>query len=123
MEFTNDMPIYLQLKKMVEEGIITGTYHTDDTLPSIRNLAQGYRLNPQTVASAFSELMNDGVIYKKRGLGFFVAEKARENLLQRRKVEFYEKDVSEFAKIVNFLGIEINEICELLKKRIEEESR
>ncbi len=120
MEFTKEMPIYLQLKKLVEEGILSDNYSHDDPLPSIRNLAQAYRLNPQTVASAFSELVNDGLVYKKRGLGFFVAEDAKEKLLSARRAEFYEKDVREFAKSVSFLGIEVSEICEMLKKIIVE---
>ncbi len=120
MEFTKDMPIYLQLKKLVEEGILSDTYSSDDSLPSIRSLAQAYRLNPQTVASAFSELVNDGVVYKKRGLGFYISEDAKEKLLKMRRAEFYEKDVREFAKSVSFLGIDVSEICEMLKKIIVE---
>ncbi|MBN2830167.1 MAG: GntR family transcriptional regulator [Candidatus Cloacimonetes bacterium] len=120
MEFTNEMPIYLQLKRMVEEGILSGYYKADDTLPSIRALALDYRLNPQTVSSAFSELMNEGIVYKKRGLGFFVSENAKEMLLRQRKSEFYEKEVNDFAKKVKFLGIDISEICSLLKKIVEE---
>ncbi len=93
-KFDDNVPIYLQLREEIEKAIILGSVKEDEMIPSIRTLAQQYRLNPQTVSNALSELVNEGVIYKKRGIGFFV-EKEAQLLLQQKKVTDFRKNEME----------------------------
>ncbi|MCD4650657.1 MAG: GntR family transcriptional regulator [Candidatus Cloacimonetes bacterium] len=84
-QFKENIPIYLQLRDEIERAILSGSVTPDEMLPSIRTLSRQYQLNPQTVANAFNELQTEGVIYKKRGIGFFVEKEAIE--LLRKKLE------------------------------------
>ncbi len=69
------VPIYLQLIEQIKYHIATGTLKADDELPSVRTLASSQLINPNTVARAYLELEREGVIYKRRGMGTYVAEK------------------------------------------------
>ncbi len=75
IDTSSGVPIYLQLIEQVKYHIATGVLKADDELPSVRALAGEHLVNPNTVARAYLELEREGVIYKKRGLGTYVAEK------------------------------------------------
>ena len=120
-KFADNIPIYLQLKQEMEDAILNGRLKTDEVVQSIRALAMEYTVNPLTVSKAISELEDEGVIYKKRGIGFFVAHKAQENLRRKRLQSYLESEVKHFVKQATQLGIELSEITELIKKAYEEE--
>ncbi|MBC8386060.1 MAG: GntR family transcriptional regulator [Candidatus Cloacimonetes bacterium] len=114
MRFDEGIPIYLQIKEKIEDAIISRSLREDEVIPSIRVLAQQYRLNPQTVSNAFNELISEGFLYKKRGIGMFV-EKGAQEKLQQRKSELFRK--TEFIKVIakgKTLGIKKNEIIKII---------
>ena len=74
----NDIPIYIQVAKGLEENIFIGLYKEGEQIPSTTEISIGYNLNPATVLKGVNLLVNEGIIYKKRGIGMFVSEGARE---------------------------------------------
>ena len=85
------MPIYLQIIEAIKYHVATGTLSPHDELPSVRSLAKEYLINPNTVARAYLELERDGMIYKKRGMGTFVAEKETSMSQQEKMKEDYNR--------------------------------
>jgi DNA-binding transcriptional regulator YhcF (GntR family) len=86
--FNDDTPIYLQLRRHIEEQILDRALKEEDSIPSLRNMARDYSLNPITVANALSALVEEGILYKKRGLGFYVAHTARRMIIESRRQTF-----------------------------------
>jgi GntR family transcriptional regulator len=108
--FDENKPLYLQLRAEIEKAIIEGSLKEHEMIPSIRSLAQEYNLNPQTVANALSELVDGGLIYKQRGIGFFVHVQAREALLSRWQEQFRLNELPETLDRGKRLGVTRNEV-------------
>ncbi|HCX72700.1 MAG TPA: GntR family transcriptional regulator [Candidatus Cloacimonas sp.] len=121
-KFDDSSPIYQQLKDEIETAIIAGNIREDEKLPSIRNLAQEYRLNPQTVANAVGELLQEGYLYKKRGIGMFVKEGSRQKLSSRRKEQFKEQEFKKILKTAQLLGFTQKEVSQMVADFYEEEA-
>jgi len=83
-QFDPNVPLFLQVKEDIENMILTCAVQEDEKLPSVREMARDYELNPNTVNSAVSELLNEEIIYKKRGIGMFVKPGVRDKLRRRR---------------------------------------
>ena len=81
-KWSEDLPIYRQLRDRVVEMILEGVLGDGDALPSVRNVAAEYRLNPLTVLKGYQELVDEGLVEKKRGRGMFVTDGARRQLLK-----------------------------------------
>lgn len=84
----DDLPIYLQLRKHIEERILNRYLNEEEAVPSIRIMAKDYQINPITVANALSSLVDEGILYKKRGVGMFVAFGARAKIIHLRSASF-----------------------------------
>lgn len=115
MKFDDSVPIYLQIKEEIENAIITSSLKEDEAIPSIRTLAQQYRLNPQTIANAVSELMNEGVIFKKRGIGMFVERGAQERLRKKKNLIFRNDELTKLVQKSKWLGISKQELIETIE--------
>lgn len=110
MKFDDSVPIYLQIKEEIENAIITNSLKEEEPIPSIRSLAIQYRLNPQTVSNAVSELMNEGLIFKKRGIGMFVEKGAKAKLTKKKNQEFRNDDLIKLVHKSKSLGISKEEL-------------
>jgi DNA-binding transcriptional regulator YhcF (GntR family) len=86
--FNDDSPLYLQLRKHIEERILSGIIKDEDAIPSLRTMARDYNLNPITIGNALGALVDEGILFKKRGVGFFVSPKARELIIKIRSKDF-----------------------------------
>ena len=86
--FRDDAPIYLQLREQIEELILEQRLNVEDAVPSFRSLAKDYGINPLTVSNAINSLVEEGVLYRKRGIGIFVSPKAREHIINTRSKKF-----------------------------------
>ena len=113
-EFHNQKPLYLQLKDIIEEAILNDVLKSDEVIPSIRALAKDYQLNPLTVTNAIDELVDDGVLYKKRGIGMFVAENAKERIKELQGGTYKSIELSSVIERAKLLGIEKKEIEKIL---------
>jgi DNA-binding transcriptional regulator YhcF (GntR family) len=120
-KFDDSSPIYQQLKDEIEAAIIAGNIREDEKLASIRSLAQEYRLNPQTVANAVGELLQEGYLYKKRGIGMFVKEGSRQKLSSKRKEQFKKKEFKKVLKNAKILGLSKQELLQMVTSYYEEE--
>jgi GntR family transcriptional regulator len=96
-KWNEDQPIYRQLRDRVVAMILEEVLTEGDALPSVRNVAAEYRLNPLTVLKGYQELVDEGLVEKKRGRGMFVNEGARTKLLKAERQRFLEK---EWPKVV-----------------------
>jgi DNA-binding transcriptional regulator YhcF (GntR family) len=81
-------PIFLQIAEQLENSIIDGTLPEDGQVPSTNELAAFHRINPATAAKGVNQLVDDGILYKKRGIGMFVSAGARAKLRDRRRDQF-----------------------------------
>ena len=91
-KWNKDLPIYRQLRDRVVAMILEGVLVDGDALPSVRNVAAEYRLNPLTVLKGYQELVDEGLVEKKRGRGMFVTEGSRDQLLKDERARFLDKE-------------------------------
>jgi GntR family transcriptional regulator len=120
-KFADNIPIYLQLKTEVEEAILNASLQAEEAIDSIRAMAARYSINPLTVSKAIQELEEEGVIYKKRGIGFYVASDALENLRRKYMQAYLETESRNFVRKARQLGIELSEIIKLISQTYGEE--
>ena len=105
-KWNEDLPIYRQLRDRVVAMILEGALGDGDALPSVRNVAAEYRLNPLTVLKGYQELVDEGLVEKKRGRGMFVTEGARKQLLKDERQRFLEKEWPRIAATIERLGLD-----------------
>ena len=91
-KWNEDLPIYRQLRDRVVAMILENVLGDGDALPSVRNVAAEYRLNPLTVLKGYQELVDEGLVEKKRGRGMFVTDGAHKRLLKDERLRFIEKE-------------------------------
>ncbi len=113
--FNNDSPLYLQLRKHIEEQILEERIPEEAAIPSIRELARQYQLNPLTVGNALGSLVDEGVLYKRRGVGFFVAKGARGLIIKNRSGAFVEEELKPAFQRARQLEIPFVEALEMIK--------
>ena len=116
LDFNSDVPIYLQLKQAVEDDVINGIFQEDTQVPSTTEISLLYHINPATVGKGFNLLVDEGILYKKRGVGMFVTRGARQMLLEKRRNMFFETYVQSLLKEADRLGISLEEIITMLKR-------
>ncbi len=114
--FDQDKPIYLQIREKIEDQIVDNQLKEGDQAPSTTQLVSFYKINHATVSKGVNQLVEEGILYKKRGIGMFVAEGAREKLIQKRKEDFMDNYVIALVKEANKLEITDQELFELIKK-------
>jgi GntR family transcriptional regulator len=109
-KWSEDLPIYRQLRDRVVAMILEGVLGDGDALPSVRNVAAEYRLNPLTVLKGYQELVDEGLVEKKRGRGMFVIDGARQRLLKDERQRFVEKEWPKVLEMIERLGLDASEL-------------
>ena len=115
-KWNEDQPIYRQLRDRVVAMILEDVLGDGDALPSVRNVAAEYRLNPLTVLKGYQELVDQGLVEKKRGRGMFVIEGARIQLLKAERQRFIEKDWPEVAATIKRLELDAETLLKAIDK-------
>ena len=110
MQFTESQAIYLQIAKIIEEKILRMEWAAEERIPSVRDLAVNMEVNPNTVARTYETLQQKEMIYNKRGIGYFVSEKACSIIQKEWKKNFQEQDLPEFFKTISLLDFSMDEI-------------
>ena len=110
-------PIFRQIAAQVENAIVDGSLPEESQAPSTNELAAFHRINPATAAKGLNQLVTDGVLCKRRGVGMFVATGAREQLLKRRRSEFAEQYLTPLLLEADRVGITVAEIAAMLDER------
>ena len=113
---TEDRSIYLQISQMIETDILRGILLEEERVPSTNELAKLYTINPATAAKGINLLVDAGILYKKRGIGMFVAAGAAEKIRARRKQEFYDIRLTELLSEAASLGISKEELIREIRK-------
>ena len=108
--FDDRSPIYQQIAKGIEDDVLNGALKEDDQVMSTNQYAAFYQINPATAAKGFAQLVDEGVLYKKRGIGMFVAPDARDKLRRERRERFFTEVVDPMLAEARRVGIDIEEI-------------
>ena len=116
MDFKDNKPIYLQLTDNFCEKILLKEFGENDRIPSVRDFAVTYEVNPNTVMRTYSYLQEKEIIYNKRGIGYFISENAFARVLKIKKEEFLIKELPNLFKTMHLLSIDINEIKDKFNK-------
>ncbi len=111
-KWNEDQPIYRQLRDRVVAMILEDVLTDGDALPSVRNVAAEYRLNPLTVLKGYQELVDEGLVEKKRGRGMFVNEGAKDKLLHAERQRFLDKEWPKVIASINRLGLDAKELLQ-----------
>jgi len=114
VEWNDNQPIYKQLRDMVVDRIMDGTFPEGEAVPSVRQVATDYQINHLTVGKAYQELVDIGLLEKRRGLGMFVTSGARSTSTDDEQGRFLEEDVPAFAERVRVLGLDMQKVVESL---------
>ena len=116
-EWNDSQPIYRQLRDRVVAMILDGALKEGDPLPSVRNVAAEYRVNPLTVLKAYQQLVGEELVETKRGLGMFVKAGARELLLKGERQKFLAEQWPRIAATIQRLGITPKELLKAANQR------
>ena len=117
---TQEKSIYLQIAEMIETDILRDILLEEERVPSTNELAKLYAINPATAAKGVNILVDEGVLYKKRGIGMFVSAGAKEAILSRRKNEFYDNYVKKMLEEAASIGLGKEEVIQLIQSGNEE---
>ncbi|MFR9805425.1 GntR family transcriptional regulator [Pseudonocardia sp. RS010] len=107
-------PLFLQIAEQIEASIIDGSLPEEGQVPSTNELAAFHRINPATAAKGVNQLVADGVLYKRRGIGMFVSTGARAQLLERRREEFAKQYVAPLLAEAGRLGMDTEQIKKMI---------
>ena len=109
-EFNDNQPIYRQLRDRVVAEILDGALKEGDSLPSVRSVSADFRVNPLTVLKAYQQLVEEGLLESRRGLGMFVREGARDVLLRGERQKFLGEEWPQIHARIQRLGLKAEEL-------------
>ena len=115
-QWNDKEPIYLQLKDQIRDMILTGDLQEGDSLPSVRQVAMDYKVNPITVSKSYQILVEEELVEKKRGLGMFVQEGAAKKLQFNENEQFINEDWPKILTKIRHLNVDTNQLINSLKE-------
>lgn len=110
IQWNDAAPIYRQLKERVIAMMLDGDLRPGDALPSVRQVAADYRLNPITVSRAYQELVDESLVEKRRGLGMYVTDEAARKLLETERTRFLTEEWPQVVERITRLGLKIEQL-------------
>ena len=113
---TQEKSIYLQISEMIENDILRDILLEEEKVPSTNELAKFFKINPATAAKGINLLAAEGMLYKKRGIGMFVAQGAKEAVKKKRRDAFYENYIKTLLVEAASLGISRQELADMIQK-------
>lgn len=114
--FDDKQPIFQQVADIIEDDILNGTYRVDEQILSVAQFSQLFQVNPATVVKGFGLLVNEGILYKKRGLGMYVGADAKQKILSKRRELFSKELLSNLLNEADKLGLSNQEIIHMIKQ-------
>jgi DNA-binding transcriptional regulator YhcF (GntR family) len=109
-------PIFVQIAERIEDDIIEGVMPEESQVLSTNQFAAFYKINPATAAKGVNKLVDEGILYKKRGIGMFVAEGARSKVIEKRKEQFFEEFVVTMVREAKKLGISAEQLTDMIRR-------
>ena len=116
LDFNSEKPIFVQGADGLEDAFLTGAFEEGSQIPSITEISVTLKINPATALKGINILTENGIVYKKRGVGMFVAEGAKKKLTEKRRNLFFENYVKELLAEAKRLGVTKEEIIMMLDK-------
>jgi DNA-binding transcriptional regulator YhcF (GntR family) len=113
--FDDRSPIYLQIANGIKDDVLSGALKEDEQVMSTNQYAAFYQINPATAAKGFAALVDEGVLYKKRGIGMFVSPDARAKLRTGRRERFFSEVVEPMLAEARMIGVPVDEIVRHLQ--------
>lgn len=120
INFETERPIYLELSDWIEDNILSQVFFEEMQIPSTTELSVNFKINPATALKGINILVDQGIIYKKRGVGMFVSEGAVEKIRGKRKEEFCEAYINSLLNEAKKLNISKTEIIEMIERGFDE---
>ncbi len=111
---TSEQSIYIQIAKKIEDDILRGILVENEVVPSTNVLASLYQINPATAAKGINLLVDEDILFKKRGIGMFVAQGAKQMIVAKRKTNFYQRFILAVVREARQLGIGTPELYEMI---------
>lgn len=111
---SQEKSIYIQIREMIENDILRDILLEEERAPSTNELARAYSINPATAAKGVNLLVDEGILYKKRGIGMFVATGAKAKIMEKRKQNFYDDYVKRLVAEAKSLGITKEELVAMI---------
>jgi GntR family transcriptional regulator len=115
--FDDRSPIYRQIAERIRSEVLAGHLAEDEQVMSTTQYATHFRINPATAAKAFAELVDEGVLYKRRGVGMFVAPGARERLRDQHRARFFAEVVDPMIDEAQAIGVDLEAVVERIQAR------
>lgn len=116
LDLDQEKPIFIQIAEGIEDGILTGAFPEESQIPSITEFSVNYKINPATALKGINLLVDEAVIFKKRGVGMFVAQGAVSKLKRKRQDQFYDNYISRLVEEAKRLGITSDEIIAMIER-------
>lgn len=115
MDFSTHKPIYIQIVEQIEDKVVMNKWEVNQKIPSVRETAASFGVNPNTVMRSYELLERNGIIYNRRGLGFFVSESSKDKINAARKRIFMEEELPALFSKMNLLGVDIDDVVDLYR--------
>lgn len=112
--FDDTQPIFQQIANMTEDHILSGTYRENEQVMSTTQIAKTFQINPATAVKGINLLVNEGILYKKRGVGMFVASGAKEKILTKRRKMFYQEYVVKLLEEAKKIQLSAEDIVNMI---------
>lgn len=119
VNFEDEKPIYLQIAEQIEDAILSGAFPEESQIPSTTEISVTYRINPATALKGINLLVDNGIVYKKRGIGMFVSTGAVEILREKRKKEFFDKYILKLTTEAKRLNLSKDDIVAMIERGFE----
>ena len=116
----DEKPIYIQIANWMEDAILSGAFQEEAQVPSTTELSATYRINPATALKGVNLLVEEGILYKKRGLGMFVKTGAVKKVAAKHKQQFYEGYVASLIREARKLHLEKQDILDMIERGFEQ---
>jgi len=114
-------PIFQQIANGIEDAILSGAFPEEEQVPSTTEISVTYKINPATALKGISLLVDDGILYKKRGIGMFVAEGARRKIEGKRRDAFYANYIAALVSEAKRLGLSGSDIKKMIESGFRDE--
>ena len=116
LNLDQEKPIFIQIAEGIEDGILTGAFLEESQIPSITEFSVNYKINPATALKGINLLVDEAVVFKKRGVGMFVAKGAIDRLKKKRQDQFYDNYINKLVDEAKRLGITSDEIIAMIER-------
>ena len=116
MDTSSEKPIYIQLAEWMMDAVLSGAFPEESQVPSTTEISVNYRINPATALKGVNVLVDEAILYKKRGLGMFVSSGAKSRILAKRRKDFFDSYITALIAEADKLGIEQKDVIAMIER-------